>query len=596
MTNRSRDLDNKEMHIKSVQMSVQGQWTKWSNFVQTDLSWKVMWALPPKLVPFLINSTYDTLPTPSNLKRWGKQDSNACPLCSKSGVDGDSLQIGTTSHILSGCQFSLRNGRYTFRHDNVLSKLKNLLEEAIKDIRPASNPKTKPWWEIKFVPQGHRQPKYKRPSPRSGILHKASAWNIQVDIPSKSLIFPWHIAITELRPDLVIFSNVSKIAILIELTCPCEENFEDRHHEKLTKYNLLKEQIISNGWDCYLYAIEVGARGYCSESVPSCLRSLGLNNKSVSQACKALSLISMKTSFCIWMARELKDWTPPPVSKTTELPAPISHLQDAPSTSDASESTFENPRNSEIKFSVHPLPPSQTSTHSQNKLSSVPKPLQVGLPSGLQNLGLTCYANSILQALLSVPEFSLKCMPEVSARPSFAKAFRLILTLLKSSKVSINPTKFLAELGSLISKEKRRTFKPNKQHDVPEVLSYMLDCLIGKSSFLAEIVTSTFRVRHTCHKCLKERVTDEPLTIIEVPVKDNIQISIDSFHHSELLEGTRAAECKICKEDTETLRESWFSSLPEILFIHLNRFNVDGKTIRKNLDWVDYQNEINVHK
>ena len=130
----------------------------------------------------------------------------------------------------------------------------------------------------------------------------------------------------------------------------------------------------------------------------------------------------------------------------------------------------------------------------------------MGLPSGLQNLGSTCYANSILQALLSVPEFSLKCMPEVSARPSFAKAFRLILTLLKSSKVSINPTKFLAELGSLISKEKRRTFKPNKQHDVPEVLSYMLDCLIGKSSFLAEIVTSTFRVRHTCHKCLKERV------------------------------------------------------------------------------------------
>ena len=125
-------------------------------------------------------------------------------------------------------------------HDNVLSKLKNLLEAAIKDIRPASNPKPKPWWEIKFVPQGHRQPKYKKPSPRSGILHKASAWNIHVDISSKSLIFPSHIAITELRPDLVIFSNVSKIVILIELTCPCEENFADRHREKLTKYNLLK--------------------------------------------------------------------------------------------------------------------------------------------------------------------------------------------------------------------------------------------------------------------------------------------------------------------------------------------------------------------
>ena len=52
MTNLSKDLDNKEMHIMSVQMFVQGQWTKWSNFVQTGLSWKVMWALPPKLVPF----------------------------------------------------------------------------------------------------------------------------------------------------------------------------------------------------------------------------------------------------------------------------------------------------------------------------------------------------------------------------------------------------------------------------------------------------------------------------------------------------------------------------------------------------------------
>ena len=122
----------------------------------------------------------------------------------------------------------------------------------------------------------------------------------------------------------------------------------------------------------------------------------------------------------------------------------------------------------------------------------------------------------------------------------------------------------------------------------------MRDCLIGKFSFLAGIVTITFHVRHTCHKCLKERVTYEPLTIIEVPVKDNIQSSIDSFHHSELLDGTRAAACKVCKEDTETLRESWFSFLPEILFIHLNHFNVDGKTIQKNLNWVDYENEIDV--
>ena len=138
----------------------------------------------------------------------------------------------------------------------------------------------------------------------------------------------------------------------------------------------------------------------------------------------------------------------------------------------------------------------------------------------------------------------------------------------------------------------------------------LLFCFLSRIQFVSKHPLQTnlrhlvwFKIRYTflpdslAHKTrilLIFDFTDEPLTIIEVPLKDNIQISIDSFHNSELLEGTRAAECKICKEDTETLRESWFSSLPEILFIHLNRFNVDGKTIRKNLDWVDYENEINV--
>ena len=136
-------------------------------------------------------------------------------------------------------------------------------------------------------------------------------------------------------------------------------------------------------------------------------------------------------------------------------------------------------------------------------------------------------------------------------------------------------------------KEKRGIFKPNAQHDVPEVLSYMLDCLIGKLSFLARIVARTFPVRHTY---LKERTTDKPLTIIEVPVKDKI----DSFHHSKLLDCTRAVPIEVYKEDTEILGQSLFSSLPEILCIYLIRINVDEMTIRKNLDWVDYESGVYV--
>ena len=82
----AKSQDNKEMYTKAIQMSVQDQWTNWSNYVQMDLSWMVFWALPPDL-PFIDNATQDTLPTPSNLKHWRIQDFNACPLCLKVGKE-----------------------------------------------------------------------------------------------------------------------------------------------------------------------------------------------------------------------------------------------------------------------------------------------------------------------------------------------------------------------------------------------------------------------------------------------------------------------------------------------------------------------------
>ena len=67
--------------------------------------------------------------------------------------------------------------------------------------------------------------------------------------------------------------------ILIELTSPCEENFEDRHFDKIGRYEALCVSIRENGCRHHLFAIEVGARGYCAYNVRSCFRRLGLNTK-----------------------------------------------------------------------------------------------------------------------------------------------------------------------------------------------------------------------------------------------------------------------------------------------------------------------------
>ena len=246
--------------------------------------------MPVNLSSFCISSTYDTLPSPSNLKRWKLTNEASCFLCNKDPC--------TTSHILGACKVALSQGRFTFRHDNVLRIIITNIRSSIKNIK-STVPASKQPIKIKFVKKGTRV-KNKNSSP-SGILHQASDWVLLGDLDG-SFSFPPHIAFTELRPDIIIFSNKLKRVILIELTCPCEENMEAWHNAKVNKYMPLKSVIENNGWNVDLFAVEVGARGYCSRSVLCCFKSLGLRNRTINTTIKQLSKCSMECSFCIWLA------------------------------------------------------------------------------------------------------------------------------------------------------------------------------------------------------------------------------------------------------------------------------------------------------
>ena len=114
-------------------------------------------------------------------------------------------------------------------------------------------------------------------SPPVGIFHHASDWVLIADLNS-NYCFPVHIAFTQLRPDITIFSNNLIKVILIELTCPCVENMKSWLSIKINRYLALKTIIQSNGWCVELFALEVGAMEYCCKSVLSCFKKLGFNN------------------------------------------------------------------------------------------------------------------------------------------------------------------------------------------------------------------------------------------------------------------------------------------------------------------------------
>lgn len=101
------------------------------------------------------------------------------------------------------------------------------------------------------------------------------------------------------------------------------------HQKKFEKFQLLSSSIKSNSWSVYLFAVEVGAGGYCFTTVRSCLSGQGVSGNFMNSTLK-LILSSLKTSVQIWLSKDYKRWTEErvirPLIKTVSNVAPLSFL------------------------------------------------------------------------------------------------------------------------------------------------------------------------------------------------------------------------------------------------------------------------------
>ena len=235
------------------------------------LSWKsFMWDVPQGVLKFAINAGINTLPSCDNLKRWGKRASDRCSFCGN---------IETLAHILSNCSTALTQGRFTWRHNSVLSSIINVVQPHLREGL------------ILFSDLPGRQ------APHGGTI-------------------PPNIHVTALRPDIFICSQVSQEVIILELTCPWDSNIERSHRFKSEKYAPLVADLSSN-YVVSFYSIEVSARGQITKENRSRLKSfffkccMGTNS-----VAKALINLSSKaallTSYSIFSARREPSWEDPP--------------------------------------------------------------------------------------------------------------------------------------------------------------------------------------------------------------------------------------------------------------------------------------------
>ena len=125
-------IEDGKLLSKAVQPSLQCRWTRWENILQRDLSFNKIFKTSPRLLFFVLGSTYDTLASPSNKKRWGLTDDESCLLCSATKY--------TLRHILSACKVSLSSGRFRYRHDMVLKSICHTIQSHINQINMSKQP------------------------------------------------------------------------------------------------------------------------------------------------------------------------------------------------------------------------------------------------------------------------------------------------------------------------------------------------------------------------------------------------------------------------------------------------------------------------
>ncbi|XP_031619612.1 ubiquitin carboxyl-terminal hydrolase 47 isoform X2 [Contarinia nasturtii] len=209
---------------------------------------------------------------------------------------------------------------------------------------------------------------------------------------------------------------------------------------------------------------------------------------------------------------------------------------------------------------------------------------------GLVNQAMTCYLNSLLQALYMTPEFRNALYNWEYDGTDASKNIpyqlqRLFVNLQTSTKMSVETTDLTRSFGW-------DSTEAWQQHDIQELCRVMFDTLEQKfkdtaqADFINRLYEGKMIDYVKCLDCGTEKSREDKFLDIPLPVRpfgstiayDSVEEALRAFVEPETLDGNNQYHCEKCNKKCDAHKGLKFSKFPYILTLHLKRFDFDYQT------------------
>ncbi|KAJ7533909.1 hypothetical protein O6H91_13G070200 [Diphasiastrum complanatum] len=231
-------------------------------------------------------------------------------------------------------------------------------------------------------------------------------------------------------------------------------------------------------------------------------------------------------------------------------------------------------------------------------------PMRIG--AGLQNLGNTCFLNSVLQCMTYTPPLAKFLRSGQHKVSCHVAGFCAVCALEAHVKQALSSTDKVISPQTLVKNLRciSRAFQPWRQEDAHEYMRYLVEALhkclsngITKSSYsdlnqslVHRIFGGRLRSQVKCTNCYYCSDTFDPFLdlSLEIVNADSLPRALAHFTRKEIIDGDNKYHCEKCKQKVRATKCFTIDAAPNILTIQFKRFSNTGHfggKINKKVDF-----------